>query len=99
MAELQLGLASGIILFSPGVFTGNVISYSDDGFLLIEYENVNQIFDIMDIFKKFGCFSNLVINCDKADVYHINFSFNKEEKDQLLKYGFMEDKFWMKTTA
>ena len=27
-----------------------VISYSNDGFLLIEYENVNQIFDIMDIF-------------------------------------------------
>lgn len=27
-----------------------VISYSHDGFLLIEYENVNQIFDIMDIF-------------------------------------------------
>ena len=62
-----------------------VISYSDDGFLLLEYENVNQIFSIMDIFKRFGCFSNLDINCDKADVYHINFSFSKEEKDQLLE--------------
>ena len=69
-----------------------VISYSDDGFLLLEYENVNQIFNIMDIFKRFGCFSNLEINCDKADVYHINFSFSKEEKDQLLDYGFMDDK-------
>ena len=55
-----------------------VISYSDDGFLLLEYESVNQIFKIMDIFKKFGAFSNLDINCDKADVYHINFSFSKE---------------------
>ena len=69
-----------------------VISYSDDGFLLLEYESVNKIFNIMDIFKRFGSFSNLDINCDKADVYHINFSFSKEEKDQLLDYGFMDDK-------
>ena len=34
-------------------------------------------------------FSNLDINCDKD---HINFSFSKEEKDQLLDYGFMDDK-------
>ena len=33
-----------------------VISYSDDGFLLLEYENVDQIFNIMDIFKRFGDF-------------------------------------------
>ena len=46
----------------------------------------------MDIFKKFGCFSNLDINCDKADVYHINFSFNNEEKSQLLNYGFKDEK-------
>ena len=46
----------------------------------------------MDIFKKFGCFSNLDINCDKADVYHINFSFNDEEKSQLLNYGFKDEK-------
>ena len=69
-----------------------VISYSDDGFLLLEYENVDQIFKIMNIFKRFGVFSNLEINCDKADVYHINFSFSKEEKDQLLDYGFKNDK-------
>ena len=69
-----------------------VISYSDDGFLLIEYENVEQIFKVMDIFKKIGCFSNLDINCDKADVYHINFSFNDEEKSQLLNYGFKDEK-------
>ena len=65
-----------------------VISYSDDGFLLMEYENVEQIFNVMDIFKKFGCFSNLDINCNKANVYSINFSFNDEEKSQLLNYGF-----------
>ena len=69
-----------------------VISYSDDGFLLLEYENVDQIFKIMNIFKRFGVFSNLEINCDKADVYHINFSFSKEERDQLLDYGFKNDK-------
>ena len=33
-----------------------IISYSDDGFLLLEYENVDQIFNIMDIFKRFGDF-------------------------------------------
>ena len=33
-----------------------VISYSDDGFLLLEYENIDQIFNIMDIFKRFGDF-------------------------------------------
>ena len=33
-----------------------VLSYSDDGFLLLEYENVDQIFNIMDIFKRFGDF-------------------------------------------
>ena len=36
-----------------------VISYSDDGFLLLEYESINQIFNVMDIFKRFGSFSNL----------------------------------------
>ena len=69
-----------------------MISYSDDGFLLIEYENVDQIFKVMDIFKRFGNFSNLEINCDKADVYSIDFSFNNEEKSQLLNYGFKDEK-------
>ena len=46
----------------------------------------------MDIFKRFGSFSNLDINTDKADIYQINFSFSKEERDQLLNYGFIDDK-------
>ena len=69
-----------------------VISYSDDGFLLLEYENTNQIFNVMDIFKRFGSFSNLDINTDKADIYQINFLFSNEERNQLLDYGFMSDK-------
>ena len=69
-----------------------MISYSDDGFLLIEYENVDQIFKVMDIFKRFGNFSNSEINCDKADVYSINFCFSDGEKSQLLNYGFKDEK-------
>ena len=45
----------------------------------------------MDIYNKHQN-SNLDINTDKADIYQINFSFSKEEKDQLLDYGFMDDK-------
>ena len=46
----------------------------------------------MDIFKRFGSFSNLTINTDKADIYQINFLFSNEERNQLLDYGFMNDK-------
>ena len=70
----------------------SVISYSDDGFLLLEYESITQIFNVMDIFKRFGSFSNLTINTDKADIYQINFLFSNEERKQLLDYGFMNDK-------
>ena len=69
-----------------------VISYSDDGFLLLEYESISQIFSVLNIFKRFGSFSNLTVNTDKTEIYHVNFLFSNEEKNQLLDYGFTNDK-------
>ena len=65
---------------------------SDDGFLLIDFDSVSQIFKIMDIFRKFGRFSGLEVNYDKADLCCVNFSFSNNEMAQLLNFGFREDK-------
>merc|ERR1711928_230087 len=58
----------------------SIVSYSDDGFLLLEYKSLDQIFKVFDIFKKFSAFSNLSVNTDKTEIYQVNFLFNNEEK-------------------
>ena len=73
-------------------YLSSIVSYSDDGFLLLEYKSLDQIFKVFDIFKKFSAFSNLSVNTDKTEIYQVNFLFNNEEKDQLLEYGFTNDK-------
>merc|ERR1712012_416931 len=73
-------------------YLSSIVSYSDDGFLLLEYKSLNQIFKVFDIFKKFSAFSNLSVNTDKTEIYQVNFLFNNEEKSQLLEYGFTNDK-------
>ena len=55
-----------------------VISYSDDGFLLLEYESISQIFSVLDIFKRFGTFSNLTVNTDKTEIYQTFFLVTKK---------------------
>merc|ERR1711944_237839 len=70
----------------------SIVSYSDDGFLLLEYKSLDQIFKVFDIFKKFSAFSNLSVNTDKTEIYQVNFLFNNEEKRKLLEYGFTNDK-------
>merc|ERR1711872_787241 len=73
-------------------YLSSIVSYSDDGFLLLEYKSLDQIFRVFDIFKKFSAFSNLSVNTDKTEIYQVNFLFNNEEKSQLLEYGFTNDK-------
>jgi hypothetical protein len=46
----------------------SIVSYSDDGFLLLEYKSLDQIFKVFDIFKKFSAFSNLSVNTDKTEI-------------------------------
>merc|ERR1712141_218837 len=70
----------------------SIISYSDDGFLFLEFQNLDQIFKVFDIFKRFSAFSNLSVNTDKTEIYQINFLFSNEERNQLLEYGFANDK-------
>merc|ERR1711954_180907 len=73
-------------------YLSSIVSYSDDGFLLLEYKNLDQIFKVFDIFKRFSAFSNLSVNTDKTEIYQINFLFSNEERNQLLEYGFTNDK-------
>merc|ERR1711994_132321 len=70
----------------------SIVSYSDDGFLLLEYKSLDQIFKVFDIFKKFSAFSNLSVNTDKTEIYQVNFLFSNEERNLLLEYGFTNDK-------
>ena len=70
----------------------SIVSYSDDRFLLLEYKSLDQIFKVFDFFKKFSAFSNLSVNTDKTEIYQMNFLFSNEERNQLLEYGFTNDK-------
>ena len=38
------------------------ISYSDDGLIIVEYQNTESITKILDLFKKFSTFSGLRIS-------------------------------------
>ena len=65
-----------------------MISYSDDGHLFLEYNNINDILDVMKIFDDFGFFSGLKINPDKTRLVTLNFTLSPAEIKQLTENGF-----------
>ena len=65
-----------------------IISFSDDGFLFIEYNGIDDIIKILDIFGEFGQFSGLHPNKDKTRITALNFSFSAQELEILTQEGF-----------
>ena len=69
----------------------SIISYSDDGHFFIEYNEIQNILDIMEIFNQFGIFSGLKINPDKTRIVTLNFTLSNEELSRLEESGFDRD--------
>ena len=69
----------------------SIISYSDDGHLFLEYKEIQNILDIMNIFNQFGIFSGLKINSDKTRIVTLNFTLSNEEVECLVNSGFDPD--------
>ena len=68
-----------------------IVSFSDDGFVFLEFNRVEDILNIMNIFAEFGAFSGLFPNRDKTRIVSVNFAFTEVEKNALVTEGFSGD--------
>ena len=69
------------------------ISYSDDGLIIVEYQNTESITKILDLFKKFSTFSGLRISPAKSKIIPINFEISPEDIIKLEDYGLKSNNF------
>ena len=66
----------------------STVCYSDDGHLFLDYTNIQNILQVMEIFHQFGAFSGLKINPDKTKIITLNFSLSEDEINCLAGKGF-----------
>ena len=66
----------------------STVCYSDDGHLFLDFTNIQNILQVMELFHQFGAFSGLKINPDKTKIITLNFSLSEDEINCLAGKGF-----------
>ena len=65
-----------------------IVAFSDDGFLFLEYNTIEDILKVLSVFEEFGQFSGLLPNKDKTRITTVNFTFSDQELETLIQEGF-----------